>query len=612
MSDTVSTVGESVVVIGAGPAGLTAAYELSKLGRNALVLEQDDLVGGISRTCEYDGYRFDIGGHRFFTKVDYVHELWHEIMGDEMLKRPRLSRIYYDGKFFDYPLKPVNALLGLGPVEAVRIGLSYLRAQLGQGRREASFEDWVVNRFGRRLYEIFFKTYTEKVWGMPCSEISADWASQRIKQLDLLVAVRNALLGSVATKSGELVTTLIEEFEYPRHGPGQMWERCTEILAERGSKTVMNASVTGVKHDGGRVTGVVVKEGELPEYEIPASHVLSSMPIRTLLRCLDPAPPDEVREAAERLRYRDFLTVAIMVDDPDLFQDNWIYIHSSEVLVGRVQNFKNWSPYMVPDESKTALGLEYFVHEGDEVWSMADEDLIALGTKECEALGLAPASRVIGGAVVRMPKAYPVYDGEYQEALASIRGWLDGVAGLQLIGRNGQHRYNNQDHSMVTGVYAARNITGSDYDIWDVNVEEDYHEEQRSAASGDRLVPQPVAVPPLEQRIREAYARFDEVALGAAIGTVSGLGLLLATALLLIWGREPIGPNLSLLGNFLLGYQVSWSGAVVGLVEGALGGFALGWLLARMTNLVLRFEERRTFAALEAGHVMNLFEGDER
>lgn len=606
---------EDVVIIGAGPAGLTAAYELSKFGRNALILEADDQVGGISRTCTHDGYRFDIGGHRFFTKVEYVREIWHEILSDEMITRPRLSRIYYDGKFFDYPLKPVNALLGLGPVEAVRIGFSYLRAQLFAGGPEASFEDWVVNRFGRRLYEIFFKTYTEKVWGMPCSEISADWASQRIKQLDLVVAVKNALLGSVATKDGDVVTTLIEQFEYPRHGPGQMWERCTEILAERGSKTLMGANVVGVKHAAGRVTGVVVKEGDLPEYEIMADHVLSTMPIRTLLRSLDPAPPQEVREAAERLRYRDFLTVAIMVDDPDLFQDNWIYIHSDEVVVGRVQNFKNWSPEMVPDPSKTALGLEYFVHEGDEIWSMADDDLIALGTKECDALGLAPASKVVGGAVVRMPKAYPVYDGAYQEALDVIRGWLEGIAGLQLIGRNGQHRYNNQDHSMVTGVYAARNIEGSDYDIWDVNVEDDYHEEQRSSTvstSGDRMVPQAIEVPPLDQRIREVYARFDEVALGSAFGAVAGLGLLLATTVLVVWGREPIGPNLSLLGNFLVGYQVSWSGALVGFVEGAIGGFAFGWLMARMTNLVLRYEERRTFASLEAGHIMSLFEGDER
>ena len=270
---------------------------------------------------------------------------------------------------------------------------------------------------------------------------------------------------------------------------------------------------------------------------------------------------------------------------------------------------------MVPDPSKTALGLEYFVHEGDEVWSMADEDLIALGTKECDALGLAPAEKVVGGAVVRMPKAYPVYDGAYQEALSTIRGWLEGIEGLQLIGRNGQHRYNNQDHSMVTGVYAARNIEGSDYDIWDVNVEDDYHEEQRSAevsTSGDRLVPQPVTVPPLEQRIREVYARFDEVALGAAFGTLAGVGLMAATALLLVKGGDPIGPNLSLLSNFFLGYEVSWTGAVVGLVEGAIGGFALGWLVARMTNLILQYEERRTFASLEAAHVMNLYEGDER
>ena len=607
---------DDVVIIGAGPAGLTAAYELSKLGRRSLILEQDQIVGGISRTCEHAGYRFDIGGHRFFTKVDYVRELWHEILGAELITRPRLSRIYYQGKFFDYPLKPMNALLGLGPIEAVRIGLSFLRAQLFPSPRELSFEDWVVNRFGRRLYEIFFRTYTEKVWGMPCGEISADWAAQRIKQLDLLVAIKNALLGSVATRGGDVVTTLIEEFEYPRLGPGQMWERCCELLAERGSKTVMGARVVKLRHDGRRVRSLVVREGDLPEYEIAAEHVLSSMPIRTLLRCLDPAPPEEVRRAAESLRYRDFLTVAVVIDQPNLFEDNWIYIHSGDVHVGRVQNFKNWSPEMVPDPGKTALGLEYFVQAGDELWSTPDAELIALASRECEVLGLAKASAVVDGAVVRMPKAYPVYDGAYQDALRTIRGWLDGIGNLQLIGRNGQHRYNNQDHSMVTGVYAARNIAaGADYDIWDVNVEDEYHEEQRkpaSGATGDRLVPQPVALPPLAQRIREVYARFDEVALGVAFGSVAGVLLFAATAVLLIWGREPLGPNLSLLSNYFLGYAVSWPGAFVGLVEGALGGFGFGWLLARLTNTILGIEERRTFASVSAGHVMNLYEGDER
>ena len=614
MTESVSK--DAVVIIGAGPAGLTAAYELSKFGRTALILEQDQIVGGISRTCEHAGYRFDIGGHRFFTKVDYVRELWHELLGDELITRPRLSRIYYKGKFFEYPLKPVNALLGLGPVEAVRIGLSFLRAQLFPASREVSFEDWVVNRFGRRLYEIFFKTYTEKVWGMPCGEISADWAAQRIKQLDLFVAVKNALLGSVATKGGQVVTTLIEEFEYPRLGPGQMWERCCELLAERGSKTVMGARVVRLRHEGGRVRSVVVREGELPEYELAVEQVLCSMPIRTLLRSLDPAPPEEVRRAAESLRYRDFLTVAVVIDQPQLFDDNWIYIHSGDVHVGRVQNFKNWSPEMVPDPSKTALGLEYFVQEGDALWSMPDAELIALASRECEVLGLAPSASVVDGAVVRMPKAYPVYDGAYQDALRTIRAWLDGIGNLQLIGRNGQHRYNNQDHSMVTGVYAARNIAaGADYDIWDVNVEDEYHEEQRkpaSGATGDRLVPQPIAVPPLAQRIREVYARFDETALGVAFGSVAGLLLFAATAVLLIQAREPLGPNLSLLSNYFLGFTVSWPGAFIGLVEGALGGFAFGWLLARLTNTILAIEERRTFASVSAGHVMNLYEGDER
>ena len=603
-----------IVVIGAGPAGLTAAHELSKLGRRSVILEQDDQVGGISRTCEFEGYRFDIGGHRFFTKVDYVRQIWREILGNEMLTRPRLSRIYHDGKFFDYPLKPLNALLGLGPVEAVRIGLSFLRAQIAPAPRVASFEDWVVSRFGRRLFEIFFKTYTEKVWGMPCSQISADWASQRIRQLDLLVAVRNALIGSVATGQGEVVTSLIEEFEYPRHGPGQMWERCRDMLSEFGSKTMMETEVISVQHARGQVTGVVAQQPGMPEYLIRTDQVLSSMPVRTLLRCLDPAPPESVLRAAERLNYRDFLTVALIIEEPDLFQDNWIYIHSDEVQVGRVQNFKNWSPDMVPDQQKTALGLEYFVQEGDALWSLPDDELIALGTRECETLGLASADKVVGGSVVRMPKAYPVYDGTYQESLTEIRSWLDQIGGLQLIGRNGQHRYNNQDHSMMTGVYAARNIVGSEYDIWDVNVEEDYHEERDSknlSTSGDRLVPSRIEIAPLERRIRELYARIDPVALGSAMGMMTGVTLFLATVVLLLRGAETSMPNISLLGNYFLGYGVSWFGALVGLIEGSLAGYLLGWSMASLTNLVMRIEERKTFAAFEAGQMMNLYEADE-
>ncbi|NNE43137.1 MAG: NAD(P)/FAD-dependent oxidoreductase, partial [Gemmatimonadetes bacterium] len=369
------------VVIGGGPAGLTAAYELSKLGgQEAVVYEKTDMVGGISQTVERDGNRFDIGGHRFFTKVGYVQQIWEEILDQEFLTRPRLSRIHYDGKFFNYPLVPMNALMGLGPIESVRIGFSYLWAQVAPHPEERNFEQWVSNRFGRRLFEIFFKTYTEKVWGMPCSEISADWAAQRIKNLDLLSAVKNALLGNTAKTKGEVITTLIDEFQYPKHGPGMMWEQCVERLAERGIQTHMEAGVDALKLEGNRVVSATIKRADGSTEEVTADHFINSMPLRRLIYSLGDAVPPHVKDAADKLRYRDFLTVVLLVNQDDLFPDNWIYIHSPEVEVGRVQNFKNWSPYMVADPKKSTLGLEYFVQEGDRLWTMDDDELIKLGT----------------------------------------------------------------------------------------------------------------------------------------------------------------------------------------------------------------------------------------
>ena len=426
------------VVIGAGPAGLTAAHELAKEGVTCLVLESDAVVGGLSRTSLYRGYGFDVGGHRFFTKVPYVRELWEEILGEDFLVRPRLSRIYHRGRFFDYPLKPANALLGVGPLEALRIGASWVRAQLLPEREERTFEQWVSNRFGRRLFEIFFKSYTEKVWGIPCQEISADWARQRIKSLDLAAALKSAFLASA--RRGNAITSLIEEFHYPRRGPGQMWESCADRLTGRGTKIVLGARVTGIRHEGGRAVALRVREADA-EYTIEAEHVISSMPVRELVRCLEPAPPPDVLAAAERLRYRDFLTVGLIVGREHLFPDNWIYIHSDEVRVGRIQNYGNWSAAMVPEPGHSALGLEYFVNEGDELWSMTDRELIALGSVECERLGLVSAGEVLDGTVVRMPKAYPVYDASYGEAMATIRRWLAGIPNLQPVGRNGQHRY---------------------------------------------------------------------------------------------------------------------------------------------------------------------------
>jgi len=581
------------VIIGAGPAGLTAAYELGRHAFPAIVFEADSVVGGISRTVDYRGYRFDIGGHRFFTKVAGVQALWEEVLGDDLLKRPRLSRIYYNDRFFDYPLKPLNALRGLGVVEAVRVGLSYAHAMVFPSKVEDNLEEWVSNRFGRRLYEIFFKTYTEKVWGIPCSEIGAEWAAQRIKNLDLSAAVKNALAGSRA-HGGNVITTLIEEFHYPRLGPGMMWERMRDRAAALGVPTVLEARVERIHHDGRAVSGVTVRDRDGRTRHEAATEIISSMPVRTLVEALDPPPPDLVRDAAAKLRYRDFLTVALIVNRETLFPDNWIYIHSPKVQLGRIQNFKNWSPEMVPDPAKTSLGLEYFVQEDDALWSAPDEELIRLGTRECVVLGLLEEREVVDGAVVRMPKAYPVYDGGYREALGVIRGWLADLPNLQLVGRNGQHRYNNQDHSMVTALYATRVLQGEHLDIWDVNVEAEYHEAVRDGereARGDRLVPARAPGLVTAENIRRIFARYDAFALGASIGAVGALGLFFASVALLLEGREPVGPTLGLLSNYLIGFSVTWPGAFLGALEVLVGGFFFGYVLARAINLVVGWHE---------------------
>jgi protoporphyrinogen oxidase len=472
-----------VVIMGAGPAGLTAAYELFKHDIPVTILEKDPAqVGGLARTVEHKGYRFDIGGHRFFSKNQEVEDLWTEILGDEMLNRGRLSRIYYRGRFFAYPIKAVNALWNLGPVEAVRCLASYARARLQPIKHPRSLEDWVRNQFGWRLFSIFFKTYTEKVWGISTKELSADWAAQRIKSLDLWLVIRSALLPRRAAKNrGEVVTTLIDKFRYPRFGPGQMWERVAEIGAKKGSPVLFGRSIDRVKHDGGAVTSVVVRtpQGTLEEHS--GTDFVSSIPIRELIGRLDPPAPDRVRRAAESLSYRDFISIALMIDRADVFPDNWIYIHDPSVKVGRIQNFKNWSPDMVPDQSKTCLGLEYFCFEGDGLWTSDDSTLIALATKELAQLGICSPEEVFDGVVVRQQKAYPVYDDAYQSHVDAVRDHLQShLPNLHLAGRNGMHKYNNQDHSMMTALLVARNIaSGSAFDPWKVNADAVYHEDIR-------------------------------------------------------------------------------------------------------------------------------------
>ncbi|TAN31611.1 NAD(P)/FAD-dependent oxidoreductase [bacterium] len=469
--------------MGAGPAGLTAGYELLKHDVPTTVLEQDPRqVGGLARTAERNGYRFDIGGHRFFSKNQEVEDLWTEILGPEMLTRDRLSRIYYRGRFFAYPLKAANALRNLGPLETVRCLASYAWARLQPVKHPRSLEDWVRNQFGWRLYSIFFKTYTEKVWGISTKELSADWAAQRIKSLDLWLVITSALLPKRRpSHRGEIVTTLIDRFRYPRLGPGQMWERVAGISQEKGHPVLLGRSVVRVEHDGGRVRSVTTRTATGATEEHAGSDFISSIPIRELITRLDPAPPEAVRRAAGSLSYRDFITVALMIDRADVFPDNWIYIHDPSVRVGRIQNFKNWSPDMVPDPSKTCLGLEYFCFEGDGLWSSDDGALIDLAGRELAQLGICSPGEVFDGVVVRQPKAYPVYDDAYQSNVEVVRDYLrTRLRNLHLVGRNGMHKYNNQDHSMMTALLVARNIaTGSGFDPWKVNADAVYHEDVR-------------------------------------------------------------------------------------------------------------------------------------
>jgi len=465
------------VIIGGGPAGLTAAYELSKHGESATVLEASPVrVGGLARTERYKGFHFDIGGHRFFSKSQEVEDLWTEILGDAMLVRGRLSRIYYRHKFFDYPLKAMNVVRNLGIVNVFLSMASFAWAKIRPIKNAKSFEDWTINSFGKRLYRTFFKTYTEKVWGIPCSEISADWAAQRIKGLSMISLLKATLLPKKKGPREKVIKTLIDQFRYPEFGPGQMWEVCTQKVRDAGGRIEMGVEASRIERNGGGVRAVVgSRDGREERFE--GTHFLSSMPIRELVQSFVPAAPPEVLAAGESLRYRDFLTVALVVDAVDLFPDNWIYIHDPGVRLGRIQNFKNWSPSMVPDPKFTCLGLEYFVNEGDDIWSMPDADLIELGKREVGAVGLVDPAKVVDGCVVRMKKAYPVYDDVYSEHVATIRRFLEKeVPNLQLIGRNGMHKYNNQDHAMMTGLLAARNIMGGHFDVWQVNSDAEYHE----------------------------------------------------------------------------------------------------------------------------------------
>ncbi|MBE9521309.1 MAG: hypothetical protein IME97_09260, partial [Proteobacteria bacterium] len=470
-----------------------------------------------------------------------------------------------------YPLRPANALINLGPVESILILYSYCKARFFPHPEEKTFEEWVVNRFGQRLYQTFFKTYTEKVWGIPCNTIQADWAAQRIKGLSLLVAVSNALFGGQQSKS------LIEQFDYPKLGPGMMWQRFQQEIEAAGGQVSLNSNVCNILHDNGRITGLRYSHGDSVE-NTAVQHCISSIPVTRLIQLLEPAPPADVLEAAGRLSYRAFLIVMLIVDRQDLFPDQWLYVHSPKVRVGRIQNFKNWSKYMVPDQSKTSIGMEYFCNQHDETWQMVDTDLVEMATRELAELGLNKGAPVIDSYVVRQPQAYPVYDQNYKENLAVIRNHLAGMENLQTIGRSGMHRYNNMDHSMQTGILAARNCCGAKHDLWAVNEEKSYLEEDQSVKDVP-VVPEKVLI--------AAFARMDKLGFATAVGTVCGLLVFSATMWIISRGGDVLGSHLRLLAQYFIGYTVTVTGGFIAFGYSFFWGFLFGWLFAYLRNLLL-------------------------
>lgn len=460
-----------IAVLGAGPAGLTAAHVLARRGASGVVFEADDQVGGIAKTVEHDGFRFDLGGHRFFTKLPWVQRLWESTLGDELRLRPRLSRIYYRGDYFAYPLRAEDVVRRLGVVETARCLGSYAAARMRRAEPPDTFEDWVTGRFGRRLYDTFFREYTEKVWGIPGSEIQAEWAAQRIRNLSVWTAVTSAL--RVERKQ---VTSLIEEFHYPRLGPGQMWESLAAQSEARGIPVRLGHKVVRVVHDATGVRAIEVGNADGSSELIDVSGVVSSIPLSELVLSLDPLPPDHVVEAARRLRYRDLLVVGLISTDPEPFPDNWIYLHDPGTRAGRVQNFGAWSAGMTRP-GYTCLGAEFFCFRGDETWSMPDHALVELAKRELGRIGLIDPAHIVDGVAIRVPRAYPMYDRGYRDAVSTLRSHVGGIPNLETVGRNGLHRYNNQDHSMWTAVLGTLNVLdGAGHDVWSVNADAEYHE----------------------------------------------------------------------------------------------------------------------------------------
>ncbi|HEV2072090.1 MAG TPA: FAD-dependent oxidoreductase [Thermomicrobiales bacterium] len=478
-----STVG-TTVVMGAGPAGLCSAYVLSKAGAPVTVVESAPFVGGLARTIrrqtEYGEFRFDIGGHRWFTKNDELNALFQEVVDDELLWVNRISRIYFDGKFIDYPLKIGSALTSVGPVTAARAVVDYGRARLEQKFRPKellSMEDAYVDQYGQTLYELFFQRYSEKVWGMPCDQLSGDWVTQRTKGMSLMTAIKDAVIPSKGA-----VVSLIDEFMYPRDGFGRFSERMADSITDSGNEILLKHPVRRIVLDGNRVKGIEIQTENGIEI-MEAENFISSIPMTVLCKITDPPAPDDVIEAANSLTFRDIITVNLMIKKRQVTNDTWLYVHDRNILFGRFHEPKNWSPAMVPNDDFTSLVVEYFCTKGDHIWNMSDEQLVNQTVKHLvEDLHFIKPEEVIGGFTLRATKAYPVYDIGYEEPLRKMKDYIRSIENLQFIGRGGSFRYNNTDHSIETGLLAAKNILGEHHDLENVNADDEYHEIKRSPA----------------------------------------------------------------------------------------------------------------------------------
>ncbi len=465
---------DRILIAGAGLAGIGCAYALSKAGKPSLVIEKDAVPGGLSKTINFHGFLFDIGGHRFISKSEEVNGLWQGFMGDDLLRVKRSSRIYYRGKYFQYPLSFINTLWNLGMLESFFCFLSYIKSKLFKLTDEDTFENWVINRFGERLYKIFFKAYTEKVWAISCQNISSDWAKQRMRGLSFRAAAREVFWG--AKNNGP--KSLAKEFLYPKTGPGEFIRRLKDSVAAMGGEFVFNKTLTSINHEGGKVLSIKINDTlNNGIEELPVDYLFSSIPLPLFIESLNPAPPQEILDCARNLRFRSFLVVNIILDKKNIFPDQWIYVHSAEVKIGRVQNYKNWSSGMMADQTKTSLGIEYFCSEKDMLWKLDDEGLVSFAVKELGKLGIDVENYLVDGFVVRYPNAYPIYSLDYKLHLEKIRKYLDGFVNFQTMGRGGLFRYDNSDHALLTGFNAANNYLGLDtQDIWEIDCDKDYLE----------------------------------------------------------------------------------------------------------------------------------------